>query len=220
MTPELVGLIAAPALGLVTALLTRPTLRLLPEPGGHPGKTPYRNLGSTSFVVLAAVLTTATAALAAVSVPTTVLPVWWVLSSLGALLVSIDARTTWLPLPLTRLAWFLMAAALVAVGLIDGWPTALRGLLGAALAGGLYLLVWRLSRGGFGFGDVRFAPLLGAAGGCGSWTLLLWGLALGSFVGGAQGLTRLLRRRRDGFAYAPAMFSGLYLASALTWLGS
>lgn len=213
-----VGLVAAAVLGVATALLTRPTLRRLPEPDEHPDKTPYRHLGSTGFVVVVAVLTTATAALAAVTVPTTVLPVWWVLSSVGVLLVAVDARTTWLPLPLTRLAWSLMAAALVAVGLLDGWPTALRGVVGAALAGGLYLLVWRLSRGGFGFGDVRFAPLLGAATACGSWTLLLWGLVLGSFAGGVQGLTRLLRRRRDGFAYAPAMLSGVYLASVLTWL--
>ena len=49
-----------------------------------------------------------------------------------------------------------------------------RAAAGAAIGGGLYLLVWLLSRGGFGFGDVRFAPLLGAAAAAEPWTLLWW----------------------------------------------
>lgn len=221
MTPGLViGLAVAPALALVTAALAHLALHRLPEPDAEPGKIRYRDLGSARFLTGTALLAALTAILAWATLPATVLPVWWVLSSIGVLLVAIDARTTWLPLPLTRLAWLLMATALIAVGLLAGWPTAVRGLTGAVAAGGLYFIVWWLSRGGFGFGDVRFAPLLGAATASGSWTLLLWGLAMGSFVGGAQGLVRLVRRRRDGFAYAPAMFAGVYLAAVLLELGN
>ncbi len=210
-----VGLLAGPALGLVVAAATNPVLRRLPEPEGQPEKTRYRDLGTPTFLTATALLATLGATVAWATQPTTLLPVWWVLSSVGVLLVAIDAGTTWLPLRLTRLAWLLMAAALVIIGLLEGWATAGRGALGAAVAGGLYLLVWRVSRGGIGFGDVRFAPLLGAATASGSWTLLLWGLALGSLMGGGQGLVRLVRGRRDGFAYAPAMLAGAYLAGVL-----
>ena len=69
-----------------------------------------------------------------------------------------------------------------------------------------------MSRGGFGFGDVRFAPLIGAAAAAHSLSLLLWALVLGSLVGAVQGLVRLARRRRAPFPYAPAMLTGAYLA--------
>ena len=80
-------------------------------------------------------------------------------------------------------------------GVGDGPGAALRTLLGAALgaavAGGLYLVVWLVTRGGFGFGDVRFAPLVGAATAVPTFTMLLWALFLGSLVGGVVGIIRL-----------------------------
>lgn len=75
-----------------------------------------------------------------------------------------------------------------------------------------------MTRGGFGFGDVRYAPLVGAATATVSWTLLAWALVLGSLVGAVLGLVRLARRRRGAFAYAPAILAGSYLAVALAWL--
>ena len=66
---------------------------------------------------------------------------------------------------------------------------AVRALAGAAIAGGLYLLV-AFSLGGFGFGDVRFAPLLGGAAAADSWTLLWCTLLLGTVTGGLMGLLR------------------------------
>jgi leader peptidase (prepilin peptidase)/N-methyltransferase len=136
-----------------------------------------------------------------------------VLATLGVVLAAVDARTTWLPLRLTQLAWAAMAAAgLVTLALGAGWPTLLRAGVGAAVAGLLYLLVWRLSGGGFGFGDVRFAPLVGAATAAQSWSLLVLGLFAGSVLGAAYGGIRLLRRRAGPFPYAPAMLAGAYLA--------
>jgi leader peptidase (prepilin peptidase)/N-methyltransferase len=95
---------------------------------------------------------------------------WVVLATLGVLLAAIDARTSWLPLRLTQIAWLAMAIAALMSALLGGsvWVAA-RALAGAAIAGALYVLVWLISRGGFGFGDVRFAPLLGAAAAAGSW---------------------------------------------------
>jgi leader peptidase (prepilin peptidase) / N-methyltransferase len=69
-----------------------------------------------------------------------------------------------------------------------------------------------VTRGGFGFGDVRFAPLLGAATASHSWSLLIWGLTFGTAVGAVHGAGRLARRRVGGFPYAPSMLAGCYLA--------
>ena len=84
----------------------------------------------------------------------------------------------------------------------------------AAIGGKVLVLlfVWLISRGGFGFGDVRFAPLLGAATAADSWTLLWLALLLGTVVGGFMGLLRLAQGRRGAFPYAPSMLIGAYVA--------
>jgi leader peptidase (prepilin peptidase)/N-methyltransferase len=144
---------------------------------------------------------------------------WSVLAILGVLLAAIDARTSWLPLRLTQIAWLAMAiAALVSALLGGGIWIAGRAIVGAAIAGTLYLLVWLISRGGFGFGDVRFAPLLGAASAAGSWTLLWLTLLLGTVIGGFLGLLRLARGRREAFPYAPSMLIGAYAACLVTMI--
>ena len=105
--------------------------------------------------------------------------------------------------------------------LAAGWRLAAgdEGGRGAAVAGALYFIVWLVTRGGFGFGDVRFAPLIGAAAAACSWRLLIWALALGTLVGGVNGLVRLLARRPGAFPYAPSMLAGAYLALVVDWLG-
>ena len=122
-------------------------------------------------------------AIPALALPVSVLPAWLVLATLGLLLAAIDAATTWLPLPLTRVAWAAVAAATGLGALLGGWAQLVRGLGGFLLAGGVFAAVWLLTRGGFGFGDVRFAPLVGAATAAGSWSLLAWALVLGRLDG-------------------------------------
>ena len=138
-----------------------------------------------AFVLVCGALAGVAAAISWLTVPRYAQPMWSVLAILGVLLAAIDARTSWLPLLLTRIAWLAMAiASVLAASLGGGFWLAVRSVAGAAIAGGLYLLVWLLSRGGFGFGDVRFAPLLGAAAAADSWTLLWWTLLLGTVAGG------------------------------------
>ena len=210
----------ATGVGLLTALLAVLIPGRLPEPvGGGPTPT-YRELPSGRFGLgcglLAAVATTVTW----LTGPPAIQPLWWVLATLGVLLAAIDARTTWLPLPLTRLAWAAMVAAgVVAYALGAGWPSLLRAAAGAAVALLLYLVVWLASRGGFGFGDVRFAPLVGAPAAAHSWSLLLWALLLGSVAGAVWGLVRMLRGRRGPYPYAPWLLAGGYLACATAWAG-
>lgn len=207
---------AAGASGLLARLL----VPRLPEPEDGAGKIRYADLATPRFVAGCALAAGIATAVGWLTMPLALQPLWWVLATLGTVLAAVDARTTWLPLRLTRLAWAAMAVAvLVASALGAGWPTLLRTVAGAALAGLLYLLVWWLSRGGFGFGDVRFAPLIGAASAAHSWSLLATALLAGSLLGAAYGGLRLYRRRAGPFPYAPALVAGAYLACGTATLG-
>ena len=211
--------VIAVTIGATSAMLVRPLLRRLPEPVAGDGKPIYRDLGTARFLLVCGALAGVAAAISWLSVPRYAQPMWAVLAILGVLLAAIDARTSWLPLQLTRTAWLAMAVAAVAAASIGGgvW-VAVRALAGAAIAGGLYLLVWLLSHGGFGFGDVRFAPLLGAAAAADSWALLALTMLLGTVAGGLVGLLRLAQGRRDAFPYAPSMLVGPYAACLVTML--
>jgi leader peptidase (prepilin peptidase)/N-methyltransferase len=202
-----------------TAVAAGPVLRSLPEPA-RANKPPYRALATTRFALVAGVLVAFSAVMSWYAVPTAALPAWLVIGTCGVLLAMIDARTTWLPLKLIHASWLLMAGA-VGLGWLlgGGWPLVARAAGGAAVAGSLYFMVWLLTRGGFGFGDVRYAPLLGAAAATCSWRLLIWALALGTLVGGVNGLVRLMTKRPGGFPYAPSMLAGAYLALVVDWLG-
>ena len=206
----LVVLTAVPVL-----LATRPLLRRLPEPAEPDGKTAYRDLATRRFVASCTTLAAAAAVLVGLTVPPAVWPSWWVLAAPALVLVAVDARTTWLPLPLTRAVWAAAAGAGALVGVLGG-PAALgRAAAGAAAAWLLYLLLWRLSGRGLGFGDVRLAPVLGAATAAVGWSTLVSGLLLGSLVGAVAGVVLALRRRPGAFAYAPSMLAGAFLALVL-----
>ena len=223
-------LILAVATGLALFLATPVALRRLPEPntdtGGDaddPGdpadaKVPYAALATRRFAAIVGALSAVAVAIPALALPRPVLPGWLVLATLGLLLAAIDARTTWLPLPLTRLAWAAMAAAIGVGAAFGGWAQLVRGLGGFLLAGAVFGAIWLVTRGGIGFGDVRFAPLVGAATAAVSWTLLAWALVLGSLAGALIGVIRLAVGRRGPFAYAPSILVGAYLAAAATWL--
>ena len=207
----------------------QPTEPDLDEPGVVPvesgesgesgeSKIPYASLATPRFSLVVGGLTALGSIVAGLLLPSSGLPVWLTLSTLGMLLAAIDARTTWLPLPLTRVAWLATALALIIDGVLGSWGDALRGLGGFVLAGALFGLVWLLTRGGFGFGDVRYAPLVGAATASVSWSLLAWALVLGSLVGAVVGLVRLAAGKRSAFAYAPSILAGGYLALLVRWL--
>ena len=225
----MLGAVGAVVLGALAASVmvggVRPVLRRLPEPRDAPeDKTPYAGLPDRRFVAWCAVSAAVATVGCALLLPTRVLPLWFVLSTAGVLLAAIDARTTWLPLPLTRLTWVVaLASAVLGVVLASAtganWSGQLVGTgAGAAAAGALYWGVWAITRGGFGFGDVRFAPLVGAATGACSFTVFWWALALGSLAGAGYGLVRLARGRRGPFPYAPAILAGGYLAVTADWL--
>jgi leader peptidase (prepilin peptidase)/N-methyltransferase len=201
---------------LVTAfpvlVATRPVLARLAEPPEPEDKVTYRALGTRRFVATCTTLAAGGAVLVALTLPSATWPLWWVLCAPALVLVAVDARTTWLPLGLTRLVWAFAVGAAALTTLLGGTPLLVRSAIGALSAGLLYLALWRLSRGSLGFGDVRLAPVLGAASAAVDWSTLLSTLLLGSLVGAAVGVVLLLRRRPGAFAYAPSMLAGALLA--------
>ena len=218
MTGLLGGAAAAVGTMVGIGVLTRPILRRLPEPAAAADKPRYADLATPRLAAGCAALAGAAVAIAWLTGPVAIQPLWWVLSSLGVLLAAIDALTTWLPLRLTQAAWLgMVVASLLTVPLGGHWSTVLRAATGGALAGLLYFGMWLLSRGGFGFGDVRFAPLIGAPTAAHSWSVLIWALLLGSVLGALYGMLRLTRRRAGPFPYAPAMLVGAYLACGTAW---
>lgn len=209
------------ATGLAVFLATPAVLRRLPEPipdTGTDSKISYAALATHRFAAVVGMLATVAVATPGLTLSPTVLPGWLVLATLGLLLAAIDAATTWLPLPLTRVAWAAMVVATGIGAVLGGWGQLLRGLGGFLVAGAVFGAVWLISRGGIGFGDVRFAPLVGAATAASSWSLLAWALVLGSLAGALVGLLRLAVGRGGGFAYAPSILAGAYLAAVVTWL--
>jgi leader peptidase (prepilin peptidase) / N-methyltransferase len=220
LTTLLTTLLPAALIAAVVGLVARPVLRRLPEPDPadvpvDESKTPYAALADRRFALGATLTALAFGVTSWTLLAPAAQPPWVVLASVGTLLALIDLRTTWLPLRLTRLGWLLMALALgLAAVLSNDLQPLLGGFLGATAAAALYWLVWAISRGGFGYGDVRFAPLVGAAAGSVSWSTLAWGLLLGTVAGGVVGIARLVRRQRGAFPYAPSMLLGCYLALA------
>jgi leader peptidase (prepilin peptidase)/N-methyltransferase len=214
-----VALAPAALCAVATTVAAGPLLRRLPEPDpGQPDaatKIPYATLADRRFAIGCGLLSLGLGWTSWALLPAALQPPWIVLATLGVLLAAIDLRTTWLPLRLVRPGWLLMllTVALSAVVLRDGWVL-VRGLAGALAAGALFALVWAVSRGGFGFGDVRFALFIGAAPATVSPTVWIWSLLLGSLAGAVVGLIRLIGGRRSGFPYAPTMLLGCYLALA------
>lgn len=204
---------------LGVAIGSVPLLRRMAEPADEDpevlaGKIPYVALARPMFAVAVGAIGGAALLVALPRVPAPAQPGWWVLSSLGVLLCCIDAVTTWLPLPPTRVLWLATTVALLA-----GRPWQHQGMLpriliGAAATGAFFWLVWRIGRG-IGFGDVRLAPVLGAVTAAVSWEMLIWAMVLGTALGAVHGLFRLVRGRRGEFAYGPALLAGPYLALLL-----
>ncbi|GAA3562214.1 hypothetical protein GCM10022197_17290 [Microlunatus spumicola] len=211
--PAVVLVVLATALPVL--LGARAVLVRLPEPAEPDGKPPYATLATPRFVGTCSALAALAGLLVALTLPPAVWPLWWVLAGPALVLVAVDARTTWLPLRLTHVVWAAAVGAAALSTVLGGVEVLVRVGVGAAAAALLYLGLWRLSRGGLGFGDVRLAPVLGAAGAAVGWSTLVATLLLGSLAGAVVGAVLTLRGRPGAFAYAPSMLAGAFLACAL-----
>jgi leader peptidase (prepilin peptidase)/N-methyltransferase len=88
----------------------------------------------------------------------------------------------------------------------------LASLIAAAAAGGVFLLIGIVSRGGMGGGDIKLAAMIGAfLGGPAVIVALFLAVALGAGVGAVL-LALRLRSRKDMIPFGPAMAAGAMIA--------
>lgn len=219
MEPAIAILIPALVAALMAALAPA-LLRWLPAPDDEPGLN-FAAVGTRRFRLALASACLATGAVLLLTTEPALWPVWVPMAAFGPLLALIDAHTGFLPLRLNYLT-----LALVTVGtaascwLRSDWRPALVALAGGAGAAACYALIWWLSHGRLGFGDVRLAGLLGVAAGATSVSVLVGTFVLGSLVGAAWAIAVRLSGRGSEFPYGPSMLLGapaaLLLAAAVS----
>lgn len=190
-------------LSLLTTALTPTILRRLPRSADAP---PYASLATPAF--LSAVGTASLTAGVIVGWRAAHPLVWCGLMSVGALQIVIDARTTWLPLPLSHALWAMTSLGVLVLAVTEP-ATAGRALAGALVAGVLFALFWRW--GGIGFGDVRLMLAVGAAACTQSWQYLLLALLVGTALGALHGIVHRLVHGRGVFPYGPSLWAGAVL---------
>lgn len=213
LTPALVTVAFAMAVGLAWS----PLVRSLPEPDPHiagaDSKIAYATLATTRHALVVAAAAGVAALVAAMAVPLPRLAPWLVLAGVGSMAGVVDAATTWIPRRLLHAAWLLVGLAVLTAGVAASDLGAVwRAAAGAAIGGGLFFVVHLVSRA-LGFADVRLGVIAGGVAAWTSWSTLGMGLLLGSVLGAAWGVVVAVRRGRDGsFAYGPSIVAGPFLA--------
>ncbi|MDO8143223.1 A24 family peptidase [Isoptericola sp. 178] len=134
----------------------------------------------------------------------------------GLALFAVDVRTHRLPDALTYPTTALVTGLLAAAGAATGaWAVVARGLLGAAVLGGGYLVLHLLHRSGLGLGDVKLAVPLGLVTAWFGWPVLAATAVLPFLLGGTAALVLLATRRATrstAIAFGPFMLGGAAVA--------
>ncbi|MEP7192265.1 MAG: prepilin peptidase [Actinomycetota bacterium] len=145
---------------------------------------------------------------------TPILPVWLYLAAAGTALFLIDVDYKRLPDVIVMPSWGVILAGLLTAALFTtgaGSHLAHAG-LGALTFGGLYALIFYGTMGrGMGFGDVKLAPVLGAALGWFGWGATLVGLIGGFVIGAVVGVGLMMfgaAGRRSKVPHGPFMLAG------------
>ncbi len=206
--PALLALPVLFAAGLATA--TPAVLRRLPAPVDEPESDPYRPLATPGTALAVFLLAAPAGTLVTVTAPAQALG-WLGLTGPGLLAAVVDARTGFLPARLAQASWLLTGAGLLVSATWSGAEMLLRAGLGGLAAGALFWVFWRFG-GGFGFGDVRLAPVIGATTAAMGWPMLLAALLLGGLLGAGWGVIWRALGKGRSFPYGPALVAGPYLA--------
>ncbi len=149
-----------------------------------------------------------------------VLPAYWWFASVGIALVLTDLDHKRLP---DRIVFpgFAGGIALLAAGtLLEGGGVGpmVRALAGAAAYAGFLFVIFLIApRGGFGFGDVKLALVLGLFLAYRSWAVLWAGIMLAFLIGGVTAVVLLATRRagrKDAIPFGPALIAGAFVAVA------
>lgn len=185
----------------------------------------YAGLASVRLSLAVGLTAAAAGALVVTAVPAVAWPVWVALVSVGVLLGWIDAATTWLPVHLTHALWAGTGAGLVVSTVIvalvrppgpDWWWLPLGAAIGAVAYSGFLWVVWRLSRGQLGYGDVQLALALGAVTGACSLPTVFVAALLGTTSAAVWAVVLAVRGHRNPFPYGPFLLFGAFLAPLLT----
>ncbi len=147
------------------------------------------------------------------------LPAYWVATAAAIALALVDLDHKRIPNAILFPALAGCWALLIPGALMEGDPWALaRAGGGAAVYFGFLLVIALGARGGFGFGDVKLALLLGTVLAYRSWEVLAIGVFAGFVIGGILGAVLLATRRagrKDAMPFGPAMVIGAGVA--LVW---
>jgi leader peptidase (prepilin peptidase)/N-methyltransferase len=131
-------------------------------------------------------------------------------------LTAIDLEHHRLPDPLV----FTLAGAAVVLLVVDAattgdWWALVRAIVGAAVLGGFYFVLWLVYPHGLGFGDVKLAVPVGAILGYLGWGALAVGAIGGPLVGGVLAVIAAVRAggvRGVRLAYGPAIIGAFWIA--------
>ncbi len=210
-----VALLCAALGAALTAALAGPVLRRLPEPDDPDGKPPYRSLATPAFAATVGACSLVASLAVTAWTPAHHWPAWAALTTCAMLAACVDARTTWLPLPLAWAGWSVAAVGtgVAAVAASDPLLIARAG-LGALALGGFFHVVWRLSAA-VGYGDVRLMATVGAVTALDSAGLVGWSALLGALAGAVWGVAHRVRRGHGPFPYGPGLLAGPFLALGL-----
>lgn len=158
---------------------------------------------------------------------TPVLAAWVFLAGAGVVLGYVDAQTRLLPTQIIAPSYAVIGLLLLAAALAQQSLHHLVGaLIGWAVMGGFYFLMWFIYPRGLGYGDVRLAGLIGPCLGYLGWGALVTGIYAGFLLGGLGGLLlaglRIVDRRR--YPFGPFMLLGalaglVWGASFAQWYG-
>ncbi|MFF7074868.1 prepilin peptidase [Streptomyces pseudovenezuelae] len=143
------------------------------------------------------------------------LVVWLLLVPIGVVLAIVDVAVHRLPdvvmLPFVACALVGLGGAALMPGAGGSWRAAL---LGSLTLGACYLVLFLINPGGFGFGDVKLAPALGAVLGWYGWRILLVGTFAGYLFGALLGVGLILMRRagrNTAIPFGPFLLAGAFV---------
>ncbi|WP_314223698.1 prepilin peptidase [Streptomyces zaehneri] len=172
---------------------------------------------STPAIALAMAVVCAVLAVATGDHPE--LLVWLLLAPIAVLLATVDFAVHRLPdvvtLPLSVSALVGLGGAALLPGAGGSWRTAL---LGSLTLGACYLVLFLINPRGFGFGDVKLAPALGAVLGWYGWGILLIGTFVGYLFGALFGVGLILARRagrKSAIPFGPFLLAGAFVGILL-----
>jgi leader peptidase (prepilin peptidase) / N-methyltransferase len=135
-------------------------------------------------------------------------------------LAFVDLATRRLPDLLTGAAYAVTAVFLLLAAATGGdWSRLGRALLGGAAFAGFGLMLFLVSPGGFGPGDVKLAAALGTALAWFGWPALFGGALAGFLLGAGYGVALLVvghAGRKSQIPFGPFMIAGAFLVMLVT----